>query len=63
MYICARVGVQVGEGLADAIAEKIVARDEVFVTSKLWNDSHRSVRGAGCGGEGWGSEMRQAGRN
>ncbi|KPQ19516.1 MAG: alcohol dehydrogenase (NADP+) Adh [Algoriphagus marincola HL-49] len=32
---------EVGEGLADAIADKIVTRSEVFITSKLWNDSHR----------------------
>jgi len=32
--------VEVGEALAVALAEGVVAREELFVTSKLWNDSH-----------------------
>lgn len=32
---------EVGEGLAEAIRAGIVQRSEVFLTSKLWNDSHR----------------------
>lgn len=39
---------QVGEGLKRAIAEGIVKREEVFVTSKLWNTFHarENVRAA-----------------
>ncbi|XP_068623931.1 uncharacterized protein [Battus philenor] len=32
---------QVGQGIAEAIAKNIVTRDDVFVTTKLWNDKHR----------------------
>jgi alcohol dehydrogenase (NADP+) len=32
---------EVGQGIADAIAEGLVKRNELFVTSKLWNSSHR----------------------
>ena len=32
---------EVGQGIADAIAEGLVKRKKLFVTSKLWNDSHR----------------------
>jgi diketogulonate reductase-like aldo/keto reductase len=32
--------VQVGEGIAKAIAEGICTREELFVTSKLWNTYH-----------------------
>ncbi len=32
---------EVGRGIADAIAAGDIARDELWVTSKLWNDSHR----------------------
>ncbi|NVJ86058.1 MAG: aldo/keto reductase [Algoriphagus sp.] len=32
---------EVGQGLAEAIAGGIVKRSDVFLTSKLWNDSHR----------------------
>lgn len=32
---------EVGEGLASAIKEGIVTRDDVWVTSKLWNTYHR----------------------
>lgn len=31
---------EVGQALHDAIAEEDVRRDELFVTSKLWNDAH-----------------------
>ncbi|XP_038213375.1 aldo-keto reductase AKR2E4-like [Zerene cesonia] len=33
---------QVGEGIAKAIADKLVTRDELFITTKLWNDKHRT---------------------
>ncbi|MEP0711910.1 aldo/keto reductase [Algoriphagus sp.] len=32
---------EVGEGISKAIAEGLVKREELFVTSKLWNNSHR----------------------
>ncbi|RIW14560.1 aldo/keto reductase [Algoriphagus lacus] len=32
---------EVGQGIADAIAEGFVKRKDLFITSKLWNDSHR----------------------
>ena len=32
---------EVGQGIHDAIAEGIVKRKDLFITSKLWNDSHR----------------------
>ncbi|MEB2783967.1 aldo/keto reductase [Algoriphagus persicinus] len=32
---------EVGEGIAKAIAEGMVSREELFVTSKLWNNSHK----------------------
>jgi len=32
---------EVGAALADCFAEGIVRRDELWITSKLWNDSHR----------------------
>ncbi len=32
--------VQTGEGLADAISQGLVTRDELWVTSKLWNTFH-----------------------
>ena len=31
---------EIGQALHDAIAEKDIKRDELFVTSKLWNDCH-----------------------
>nr|ATJ44502.1 aldehyde reductase 7 [Helicoverpa armigera] len=31
---------QVGQGIADAIAKGIVTREQIFVTTKLWNDKH-----------------------
>ncbi|WBL41168.1 aldo/keto reductase [Algoriphagus halophytocola] len=32
---------EVGEGIAKAIASGLVKREELFVTSKLWNNSHK----------------------
>jgi alcohol dehydrogenase (NADP+) len=32
---------EVGQGIADALAEGMVKRPELFVTSKLWNNAHR----------------------
>jgi alcohol dehydrogenase (NADP+) len=32
---------EVGQALADSIADGVVTRDDVWVTSKLWNDAHR----------------------
>lgn len=32
---------EVGEGIAKAIYEGLVKREELFVTSKLWNNSHK----------------------
>jgi len=32
---------EVGQGIADAMSDGLVKRKELFVTSKLWNDSHR----------------------
>ncbi len=32
---------EVGQGITDALAEGLVKRDELFVTSKLWNNAHR----------------------
>lgn len=32
---------EVGQGIADAMADGLVKRKELFVTSKLWNNSHR----------------------
>ncbi|SHO60397.1 aldo/keto reductase [Algoriphagus zhangzhouensis] len=32
---------EVGEGIADAIKAGLVKREDLFITSKLWNDSHR----------------------
>ncbi|KAI8442003.1 hypothetical protein MSG28_005658 [Choristoneura fumiferana] len=31
---------QVGQGIADAIAEGLVKREDLFVTTKLWSDKH-----------------------
>lgn len=33
--------VQVGEGIKEAIEQKICTREDIFVTSKLWNTFHR----------------------
>jgi alcohol dehydrogenase (NADP+) len=32
---------EIGEALAEVFAEGKITRDEVFITSKLWNDAHR----------------------
>ncbi len=39
---------QIGEVLKKAFQDKIVRREELFITSKVWNDRHREV-GAACG--------------
>ncbi len=31
---------EVGEGLSESFAENIVKRDDIFITSKLWNNRH-----------------------
>ncbi|CAB3220124.1 unnamed protein product [Arctia plantaginis] len=31
---------EVGQGIADAIAKGIVTREQLFITTKLWNDRH-----------------------
>ncbi len=37
---------RIGEVIERLLAERIVTRDELFITSKVWNDRHREVRGA-----------------
>lgn len=37
---------QIGEVLAEAFGEGAVARKEMFITSKVWNDRHKDVRAA-----------------
>ncbi|TDQ18778.1 alcohol dehydrogenase (NADP+) [Algoriphagus boseongensis] len=32
---------EVGQGITDALADGLVKRKDLFITSKLWNDSHR----------------------
>ncbi|WP_026951524.1 aldo/keto reductase [Algoriphagus mannitolivorans] len=32
---------EVGKGISDAIGDGLVKRKDLFITSKLWNDSHR----------------------
>lgn len=32
---------EVGQGVADALADGLAKRKDLFITSKLWNDSHR----------------------
>jgi alcohol dehydrogenase (NADP+) len=32
---------EVGQGITDALAEGLVKREDLFVTSKLWNNAHR----------------------
>ena len=36
--------VEIGEALADAIKEGEVTREELWITSKLWNDAHEPHR-------------------
>ena len=33
--------IEVGQGISRALAEGICSREELWVTSKLWNTSHR----------------------
>jgi alcohol dehydrogenase (NADP+) len=33
----------IGQALSDALAQKLVRREELFVTSKLWNDAHEKA--------------------
>lgn len=33
--------VEIGEALQEAFAGRVVKREEVFITSKLWNTKHR----------------------
>jgi diketogulonate reductase-like aldo/keto reductase len=37
---------QIGQVLARLFSEKIVTRQELFITSKVWNDQHREVKKA-----------------
>ncbi len=37
---------QIGKVLERLFSEKIVTRDELFITSKVWNDQHREVKKA-----------------
>lgn len=37
---------EIGEVIAKLIAEGVVTREELFITSKVWNDRHRDVEGA-----------------
>ena len=37
---------QIGKVLSDLFAEGAVKREELFITSKVWNDQHREVRNA-----------------
>ncbi|RKM59871.1 aldo/keto reductase [Butyrivibrio sp. CB08] len=37
---------QIGEVLGRLFSENVVSREELFITSKVWNDQHREVRKA-----------------
>ncbi|MCR5501392.1 MAG: aldo/keto reductase [Lachnospiraceae bacterium] len=37
---------RIGEVLSDLFRENVVKREELFITSKVWNDQHREVRKA-----------------
>ena len=34
---------QIGQAIADVIAEGVCTREELFITGKVWNDRHREV--------------------
>jgi diketogulonate reductase-like aldo/keto reductase len=36
----------VGEALSQVLSEGVISRDQIFVTSKLWNSDHHRVRDA-----------------
>ncbi|KAL3674995.1 hypothetical protein R1sor_024943 [Riccia sorocarpa] len=37
---------EVGDGIADALKQGLVKREDLFVVTKLWNSDHKHVRGA-----------------
>ncbi|KAL2622979.1 hypothetical protein R1flu_003184 [Riccia fluitans] len=37
---------EVGDGIAEAIKQGLVKREDLFVVTKLWNSDHKHVRGA-----------------
>lgn len=41
--LCYQNEKEVGKGIAQAIKEGIIKREDVFVTTKLWNTYHRRV--------------------
>ncbi|CUM49366.1 unnamed protein product [Debaryomyces fabryi] len=48
---------EAGEGIRKAIADGLVTRDEIFVTTKLWNNYHskeHALKLAKCQNESWG---------
>ncbi|EEP76765.1 hypothetical protein UREG_01614 [Uncinocarpus reesii 1704] len=42
--LCYQNEAEVGEGIGQALKEGIVRREEIFVTTKLWNTYHRKVK-------------------
>ena len=41
---------EIGEALKEAFAANVIKREELFVTSKLWNTKHRWVQALASGG-------------
>lgn len=37
---------EIGQAIAEVIAEGVVTREELWITSKVWNDQHDDVQGA-----------------
>lgn len=37
---------EIGKAIAEVIAEGVVTREDLWITSKLWNDQHSNVEGA-----------------